>query len=72
MLAGAAAQWISPPAVVAIAGLLGVVAAAVLAAEWARHRSLLTEPAGERRAPATAPGGPSLDTPGVSDQAEAI
>ena len=38
--AGAAARWISPPAVVAIAGTLGVTAAAVLAAEWARHRSL--------------------------------
>jgi predicted MFS family arabinose efflux permease len=41
LMAGAAARWISPPAVVAIAGALGVVAAAVLATEWARHRSLL-------------------------------
>jgi MFS family permease len=72
LLAGAAAQWISPPAVVAVAGLLGMVAAAVLAAEWARHRGLLAGPAGERRVPAPAPGAPPLDTPGVSDQAEAI
>jgi MFS family permease len=70
LLAGAAARWISPPTVVAIAGLLGVVAAAVLAGEWARHRGLLTEPGGERR-PAAAPSGPSLDTPAVGDQAEA-
>lgn len=67
LLAGAAARWISPPTVVAIAGLLGVVAAAVLAGEWARHRGLLTEPGGERR-PAAAPSGPSLDTPAVGDQ----
>ena len=40
LIAGAAASWISPPAVVAIAGALGATAAAVLAAEWARHRSL--------------------------------
>jgi len=41
LIAGAAARWLSPPAVVAIAGALGVTAAAVLAAEWARHRSLV-------------------------------
>src|SRR5437763_15182164 len=40
LIAGAAARWLSPPAVVAIAGALGVTAAAVPAAEWARHRSL--------------------------------
>jgi MFS family permease len=42
VIAGAAARWISPPAVVAIAGALGVTAAAVLAVGWARHRSLVS------------------------------
>lgn len=48
LAAGAAARWISPPTVVAIAGALGLAAAAVLAAEWARHRSLLSELASGR------------------------
>lgn len=38
LIAGAAARWLSPPAAVAIAGALGVTTAAVLAAEWGRHR----------------------------------
>jgi len=72
LLAGAAARWISPSTVVAIAGMLGVVAAAVLAAEWARHRGLLTESASERDQPATASSGPPLDAPTAGDQAEAL
>lgn len=48
LAAGAAARWISPPTVVAIAGALGMAAAAVLAAEWARHRGLLAESTGGR------------------------
>jgi MFS family permease len=70
VLAGAAARWISPPAVVAVAGMLGVAAAAMLAAGWARHRSLLAESAGER-GPAAA-SGPSMGTPTAGDQAEAV
>jgi predicted MFS family arabinose efflux permease len=58
LMAGAAARWISPPAVVAIAGALGVVAAAVLATEWARHRSLLAGLDGERRRPTPAASAP--------------
>jgi hypothetical protein len=48
LAAGAAASWIDPSTVVAIAGALGVLAAAVLASEWARHRGMLTELATER------------------------
>jgi MFS family permease len=48
LAAGAAARWISPPTVVAIAGLLGMVAAALLATDWARHRCVLAELAGNR------------------------
>jgi MFS family permease len=48
LVAGAAARWISPPAVVAIAGALGTAAAAVLAVGWARHRGLVTGLARER------------------------
>jgi MFS family permease len=62
LMAGAAARWISPPTVVAIAGALGMAAAAVLATEWARHRSLLTGPANERRSPAAAAGGAPADS----------
>jgi hypothetical protein len=40
LMAGAAASWISPPTVVAIAGLLGTVAAAMLANDWDRHRGV--------------------------------
>lgn len=61
LAAGAAARWISPPAVVATAGIVGVAAAAVLAAEWGRHRGLLIAPAGERRHAAAA-GGPAAGT----------
>lgn len=42
LIAGAATRWLSPPTVVAIAGALGATAAAILAAEWGRHRSLVT------------------------------
>jgi hypothetical protein len=70
VLAGAAARWISPPAVVAVAGMLGVAAAAMLAAGWARHRSLLAESAGERGPAATS--GPSMGTPTAGDQAETV
>lgn len=62
LIAGAAARWISPPAVVAIAGALGVTAAAVLAAEWGRHRSLLTGLARERSGPVPAAGAAFLDS----------
>jgi hypothetical protein len=48
LAAGAAARWISPPTVVAIAGLLGMVAAALLASDWARHRCVFAELAGNR------------------------
>jgi MFS family permease len=72
LVAGAAARWISPPTVVAIAGALGVTAAAALAAEWARHRSLLAGLAPERRRPAPAASGPSPDTPTAGDQAQAL
>lgn len=65
-MAGAAASWISPPAVVAIAGALGVVAAAVLATEWARHRGFLAGLAGGRRSAAAA-SAPSAGTPAASD-----
>jgi MFS family permease len=61
LIAGAAARWISPPVVVAIAGALGVTAAAVLAAEWARHRSLVAGSARERSGPAAAAGAAPLD-----------
>jgi MFS family permease len=67
LLAGAAARWLSPPTVVAIAGALGVVAAAVLATEWARHRSLLAGLAGDDRRPAAAASAPSLGTRGASE-----
>jgi MFS family permease len=43
LAAGAAANWISPPAVVALAGMLGMLAAALLAAEWTRHRGVLAD-----------------------------
>ena len=62
LIAGAAARWLSPPAVVAIAGALGVIAAAVLAAEWGRHRSLLAGPARERSGPVAAAGVAFLDS----------
>ena len=62
LIAGAAARWISPAAVVAIAGALGVTAAAVLAAEWGRHRSLLTGLARERSGPVPAAGAAFLDS----------
>jgi len=71
LLAGAAARWISPPTVVAIAGVLGAAAAAVLAVEWARHRGHLTAPTAERRPPAAPLRGPSLDMPAAGDQAGA-
>jgi MFS family permease len=61
LIAGAAARWISPPTVVAIAGVLGVIAAAILAAEWGRHRSLLAGLAHERSSPPAAAGAASLD-----------
>jgi MFS family permease len=61
LIAGATARWLSPPDVVAIAGALGVIAAAVVAAEWARHRSLLDAPARERGGPAAAAGTASPD-----------
>jgi MFS family permease len=67
LMAGAAARWISPPAVVAIAGALGVVAAAVLATEWARHRSLLAGLAGERRRPTPAASAPPPGPAAASD-----
>jgi len=54
LAAGAAASWISPPTVVAIAGALGVTGAAVLATEWARHGGVLAGLPGERPAPAPA------------------
>jgi MFS family permease len=41
VLAGAMAERISPPVVVAVAGLLGMTAAAALASEWPRHRAAL-------------------------------
>ena len=41
LMAGAAANWIGPPTVVAIAGLLGTVAAAMLANDWDRHRGVV-------------------------------
>jgi hypothetical protein len=72
LIAGAAVRWLSPPAVVAIAGALGVGAAAVLTAEWARHRGLLTEAAGGRGRPAAAAGVPSPGTLTAGGQAEAI
>jgi hypothetical protein len=56
--------------VVAVAGLLGAAAAAVLAAEWARHRSVLAAFSAECRARPAAPRGPSLDVPAAGDQAE--
>ena len=62
LIAGAAARWISPPAVVAIAGALGVIAAAVLAAEWGRHRGLLAGLARERSGPVAAAGAALLDS----------
>jgi MFS family permease len=40
LMGGAVASWISPPTVVAIAGLLGTVAAAMLANDWDRHRGI--------------------------------
>ena len=52
LAAGAAANWISPPTVVAIAGLLGMVAAAVLATDWARHRGVFAALADDGGAPA--------------------
>jgi MFS family permease len=61
LIAGAAARWISPPTVVAVAGALGAAAAAALAVEWAR---LCSPPAGlarERRSPTAAASGASLD-----------
>ncbi len=61
LIAGAAARWISPPTVVAVAGALGVAAAAALAVEWARHCSLLPGLDRERRSPTAAAGGASLD-----------
>lgn len=70
LVAGAAARWVSAPTVVAVAGLLGATAAAVLAAEWARHRSVLAAFAAERRASAAAPREPSLDMPAAGDQAK--
>jgi predicted MFS family arabinose efflux permease len=39
LVAGTAAHWISPPTVVAIAGLLGVMGAGWLATGWIRHRA---------------------------------
>jgi predicted MFS family arabinose efflux permease len=67
LMAGAAARWISPPAVVAIAGVLGVVAAAVLATEWARHRSLLAGSTGERHRPTAAASAPPPGPAAASD-----
>jgi MFS family permease len=64
LAAGAAARWISPPTVVAIAGALGLAAAAVLAAEWARHRSLLSELASGRHL-ATTGGNPATTRSGL-------
>jgi MFS family permease len=49
LAAGAAASWIGPATVVAIAGAIGMAAAAALACEWARHRGVLAELAAERR-----------------------
>jgi MFS family permease len=50
LVAGTAAHWISPPTVVAIAGLLGVMGAGWLATGWIRHRAafagLAAEPGG--------------------------
>ena len=37
LIAGAAARWLSPPTVVAIAGAMTATAAVILAAEWRRH-----------------------------------
>src|SRR6266702_1069583 len=71
LLAGAAARWISPPTIVAIAGVLGAAAAAVLAVEWARHRGHLAALTAERCPPAAPLRGPSLDTPAAGAQAGA-
>jgi MFS family permease len=67
LTAGAVARWISPPAVVAIAGVLGAAAAAVLATEWVRHRGLLAALADQCRHAAAEVGGPHAGTPAASD-----
>jgi MFS family permease len=56
LIVGAAARWLRPQVVVAIAGALGAIAAAVLAAGWRRHRSAEVNSAAAAAGPAS-PGG---------------
>lgn len=60
-LAGAATRAIGPQRVVAIAGALGVTAAALLATDWARQRGALTSGLDDDR-----PGRPGRKTDSVS------
>ncbi len=66
LVAGAAAHWISPPTVVAIAGLLGMTGAALLATDWPRHRAVLAGLAVEPGGPPPAAATPAAATPAAA------